>query len=133
MFSAAKPIAASIRDAVDLFPLSAASAMGNRRPGEAVRLFVRLVDQGKYRDAVMMFPQALVSSVGLDRLENILYSDSQELRGHGGVVGVDVNDDLIAGGSAVVLVSIRYRDGFCDSERMTLVRERGDWKIDMTR
>lgn len=111
----------------------ATSTRVSGRPAEAVRLFFRLIDQGRYRDAIHLFPETIIRSVGIDRLESMLYADSAELRARGGVLSVDVLRDSCTSREAEVGIAIRYGDGSVDDEAIALTNERGEWKIDVTR
>lgn len=103
------------------------------RPGETVRLFVRHVDQGRYKEALRLLPDAVVAAVGANRLESILCSDTAEIRTRGGVAAVEVVSDSWDLHNAQVNVNIRYADGSVDVEDIQLRNEKGAWKIDMMR
>ena len=105
--------------------------LSTSRPAETVRLFIRHIDQGRFRDAIRLFPDTLVRVLGVDRLETILYQDSAEVRTRGGVTRVDIVQDQWTVRAAEVMVNIHYADGSTDSEQIALTNQMGEWKIDM--
>jgi hypothetical protein len=103
------------------------------RPAEVVRLFVRQLELGKIRDVVMMLPDWVVNSVGAAKLESIFFDNAAELRMKGGILRLEIIGERVDERSAEVDVSMCYRDGTSDTERIVLVKERREWKVDMTR
>src|SRR5512140_2741857 len=49
------------------------------RPAEVVKLFIRQLELGKIRDVVMMLPERIVNTVGVQRLESIFFDNTGEL------------------------------------------------------
>jgi hypothetical protein len=103
------------------------------RPAEVVRLFIRQLELGKIRDVVMMLPEWLVKTVGAARLESIFFDNSAELRMKGGILRLEIVDERADEQSAEVDVAMRYQDGTSDTEHIVLVKEKRDWKVDMTK
>jgi hypothetical protein len=103
------------------------------RPAEVVKLFVRQLELGKIRDAVMMLPEWVVKSVGAAKLESIFFDNASELRAKGGILRLEIVEERADDQSAEVDVSMRYQDGTSDTEHIVLVKEKQEWKVDMTR
>jgi hypothetical protein len=103
------------------------------RPAEVARLFVRLLELGKIRDVVMMLPEWIVDTVGAAKLESIFFDNAAELRAKGGILRLEIMGERSDDQSAEVDVSMCYRDGTSDSERIVLVREKKEWKVDMSK
>src|SRR5512147_1714107 len=103
------------------------------RPGTVVRLFLRQLDLGKVRDVVAMLPERIVNTVGAAKLESIFFDNLAELRAKGGILHLEVMGERVEGRSAEVDVSMRYGDGTSEVERIALVKERDEWKVDMSR
>jgi hypothetical protein len=101
------------------------------RPAETVRLFIRHIDQGRFRDAIRLLPDTLIRALGSDRLEAILYNDTAEVRSRGGVTRIDVTRDNWTLLAAEVDVDIHYGDGSVDTEQIALTNQSGEWRIDM--
>ena len=79
-----KALIQDIRDLVQ-YVKSTKLRIAAGHPSETVRLFIRLIDQGRFTDAIELLPSALVQALGVEPLESILYSDSKEVRDRGGV------------------------------------------------
>lgn len=103
------------------------------RPAEVVKLFIRQLELGKLRDVVMMLPEQLVSTVGAAKLESIFFDNTGELRAKGGILHLDVIDERADSQNAEVDIAMRYHDGSSDTEHIVLVKEKKEWKVDMTR
>ena len=103
------------------------------RPAEVVRLFIRQLDLGKIRNAVMMLPERLVRTVGAERLESIFFENAVELRTKGGILRVEIVDERADERTAEVDVAMSYQDGTSDNEHVVLVKEQREWKVDMTK
>jgi hypothetical protein len=103
------------------------------RPAEVVKLFVRQLELGKIRDAVKMLPEWIVKSVGAAKLESIFFDNAAELRTRGGILRLEIVGERADDRSAEVDVSMRYQDGTIDTEHIVLVKEKREWKVDMTK
>ncbi len=103
------------------------------RPAEVVKLFVRQLELGKLRDVVMMLPDRIINSVGVAKLESIFFDNTAELRAKGGILRLDIVGERADDQSAEVDVSMCYQDGTSDTEHIVLVREKTEWKVDMTK
>jgi hypothetical protein len=103
------------------------------RPAEVVRLFIRQLELGKIRNAVMMLPERLVRTVGAARLESIFFENAAELRTKGGILRVEIVDERADERTAEVDVAMSYQDGTSDNEHVVLVKEQREWKVDMTK
>jgi hypothetical protein len=103
------------------------------RPAEVVRLFIRQLELGKIQDVVMMLPERLVRTVGAARLENIFLDNAAEVRLRGGIQRLEIVGERVDEQSAEVDVAMCYEDGTSDQEHIVLVKERREWKVDMTR
>ena len=102
------------------------------RPAEVVKLFVRQLELGKIRDVVMMLPERIITTVGAAKLESIFFDNIGELRARGGILHLDIIGERADEQSAEVDVSMRYQDGSSDTEHIVLVKEKREWKVDMT-
>jgi len=103
------------------------------RPTEVVKLFIRQLELGKIRDVVMMLPERIVNTVGAARLESIIFDNTDELRAKGGILQVEIIGERADDQSAEVDVAMRYQDGSSETEHIVLVKEKREWKVDMTR
>ena len=103
------------------------------RPAEVVKLFIRQLELGKLRDVVMMLPEQIVNTVGAAKLESIFFDNTDELRAKGGILRLEIIGERADDQSAEVDVAMRYQDGSSDTEHIVLVKEKREWKVDMTR
>ena len=103
------------------------------RPAEVVRLFLRQLELGKIRNVVMMLPEWIVKAVGVARLESIFFDNAAEVRIKGGILRLEIVGERADDERAEVDVAMRYQDGSCDTEHIVLVKEKRDWKVDMTK
>ncbi len=103
------------------------------RPAEVVKLFIRQLELGKIRDVIMMLPEQIVNTVGAAKLESIFFDNTDELRAKGGILRLDIIGERADDRSAEVDVSMCYQDGSIDTEHIVLVKEKTEWKVDMTR
>jgi hypothetical protein len=103
------------------------------RPAEVVKLFVRQLELGKIRSVIMMLPEAIIRTVGEAKLESIFFDNAGELRARGGILRMEIIREHADDQSAEVDVAMRYQDGTSDTEHIVLVKEKREWKVDMTR
>jgi hypothetical protein len=103
------------------------------RPAEVVRLFVRQLELGKIREVVNMLPEKIVRLVGNAKLESIFFDDMAEVQERGGILRLEILGERTEDDTAEVDVSLCYRDGTSDTERVLLVKEKYEWKVDMSR
>ena len=103
------------------------------RPAEVVRLFVRQLELGKIREVVNMLPEKIVRLVGDAKLESIFFDDMAEMQAKGGILRLEIMGERTDDDTAEVDVSLCYRDGTSDTERVVLVKEKREWKVDMSR
>ena len=103
------------------------------QPWVVVERFVREVAHGDLTKILSFLPPALVAQIGVEKLDSIFRSNTEEVKSRGGIVEVEVEDQWEDFESAAVDVSMTYGDGSTDKEVILLVRDMNEWKIDLTR
>jgi hypothetical protein len=122
-----------ILTAMALFLFLFTSACSGSSPGGVVKAFYKAVEDGNSQQAVGYFSDRVVNSFGLSKLEMGVNAQTEQIRALGGVRDVRILNETVRDNNAVVNVEVTYRDGSSTSERVSLVKEDGKWKIDLTK
>jgi len=102
-------------------------------PWVVVERFIREVADGNIGKILLLLPTALVAQLGSPKLEAIFTSNIAEVKGRGGIKEIEIENEWEDYENAAVDVSMTYGDGSTDNEVILLVKEKSEWKIDLTR
>ena len=111
--------------------LSTACSVLGSGPGRTVQKFFTAVDRGEIEEAMSYFSSRTIQTLGADKWRAVLLEATRELDNVGGIAVVDIIDENIKGETAWVTVEITYGDGSSETDSMDLIKEDGNWKIDV--
>ncbi len=98
-------------------------------PGSVVEKFFKAIEDGEITDAVGYLSTSSVQTLGEEKWRALLTEATADLSNSGGIDKVDVLSEETTGEIATVAVDISYGDGSSNAETFNLVKEDGDWKI----
>ena len=101
-------------------------------PDGAVKGFLKALDKGKIDEAMGYLSTSALSTLGRDKWQSVLASAADEIQSKGGISSVDITDKKVHGDIATVTVKITYGDGSSEVNTIDLIKENGDWKIQIT-
>lgn len=104
------------------------AACGNS-PRSAVKAFYDAVEEGRVEDALKMVSSQVTSSIGIDKTRAALQSATREIHDKGGLKSLDIVKEDVVGEVAEVEVRIHYGNGTEETEKVKVVKENGEWKI----
>ncbi len=111
--------------------LSTACSILGSGPGGTVQKFFTAVDKGEIEEAMSYLSSRTIQTLGADKWRAVLLEATRELDNVGGITAVDIIEENIKGETAWVTVEITYGDGSSETDSMDLIKEDGNWKIDV--
>jgi len=102
-------------------------------PDGTVKAFFKALDAGKVEEAVGYLSSSTLSTLGHDKWRSALASAAKEMQDKGGLSSIKIVDKSVHGDVATVTVKLTFGDGSSETDTIHLLKEDGDWKIDMTR
>jgi hypothetical protein len=102
-------------------------------PSATVTGFYKDLEAGRVESAMGRLSTHLKSQLGADKLKAALEEASLETKKKGGVADFRVTSEVVTGEVAEVEVSMKYGNGSTDTDKVKLVKEEGDWKIDLSK
>ena len=101
-------------------------------PDGAVKGFFKALDAGEVDKAMGYLSTSTLNALGHDKWQAALTSAVKDLQSKGGLSSVKVVDKKVHGDTAVVTVKLTFGDGSSETDTINLIKEDGDWKIQMT-
>ena len=103
-------------------------------PEAVVQEYVGDLQAGKYEEAIDLFyfKRNLTDADKQQYVSMMKDKWAKEIEKKGGIVGVEITNVEMAedGNSAKVDYTLKYGDGSADSEKSTVVKVDGKWKLD---
>ena len=100
-------------------------------PVGTVKAFFKALDAGEVEEAVGYLSSSTLSTLGHDKWQSVLASAAQEMQNKGGLSSIRIVDKSVHGNMATVTVKLTYGDGSSETNTIHLLKEDGNWKIDM--
>ena len=100
-------------------------------PGSTVQKFFQAVDKGKVEESMGYLSSSTIQALGHEKWQAALIEMSNQMSTQGGLKSVDINEETVNGDIAQITVTVIMKDGSEDTDRMDLIKEDGDWKIQM--
>ncbi len=100
-------------------------------PDGAVKAFFKALDAGKVDEATGYLSASTLGTLGHDKWQAAWVSAATEMQSKGGLSSVDVVDKKVHGDVATIIVKLTFGDGSSETNTMNLLKENGDWKIQM--
>jgi hypothetical protein len=104
---------------------------GGSSPTATVKNFYKYIERGQYEKAASLISSSAINTYGIDKLVSVLQMQSQQIQQSGGITSFKVTDQTIINDNAVVYFEITTGDGAVSPGSVNLVKEDGDWKIDL--
>jgi hypothetical protein len=101
-------------------------------PKGVVEKFYKAVEAGNMSEALDQVSSRVIQTIGRPKLEQALLSQNATMRRAGGLKSVDFQGEDVSGEVARVPVRITLNNGQTQQLTVTLVKEQGAWKIDLT-
>jgi len=100
-------------------------------PGTVVEKFFKALEGGEIDEAIGYLSSRAVQTLGADKWRSALAEMSRQIEAEGGMGEVKVLNEIENGDIATVEVELTDNNGNSDTETFNLVKEDGDWKIDI--
>jgi len=100
-------------------------------PSSVVKNFYNAVENNQYEKAAGYLSSNAISTFGLSKLEQVIASQADILIAQGGVKSLEITDESIVDDYATVTLKITMENGSVSSDKVSLVKEDGKWKIDI--
>ncbi len=100
-------------------------------PGSAAKAFVRHASEGRIEPAVESFSSSVRGTFGDDKLKSALKIQARTAASKGGIKKVQILEEKVQGDLATVKLQVTFGDGSIDQDDFSMIREEGQWKIDV--
>lgn len=104
---------------------------GGPKPGKVVERFFGALEDGKIDEAVSYLSSRTIATLGEEKWRASLVEISREMTMAGESADVKVISETVNGDIARVEVELTDSSGFTDTETFDLIKEEGDWKIEI--
>jgi hypothetical protein len=101
-------------------------------PKDVVEKFYRSVESGNINDALDQVSPRVIQSFGRPKLEQAIIGQNAAIKQAGGIKSVEFQGEQISGDIAKVPVKVTMNNGQIQQQTVTLIKEQGAWKIDLT-
>lgn len=121
----------SLRATVLVMMMALLASCGLFKPGpsKVVKNFYRDVEAGKIEDATKLFSAQAVQTFG-SKLSTVMSAQTRKIEKKGGIKSIDTQES-ITGDLAKVEYTVTYNDGSTEQGNIDLIKEEGDWKIQL--
>lgn len=100
-------------------------------PSATVKNFYKYIEREQYEKAASLISRQAIDAYGIDKLVSVLRMQSSQIQQAGGIKSFKVTDQTIVNDNAVVYYEITTGDGTVAPGSVNLIKEDGDWKIDI--
>ena len=101
-------------------------------PADVAKDFLNKAAKGD-KGAIDLMHSSLVSMMGKEKLEMGLKEESEKIKAKGGIASIDILEESIGEEDAMLKVKVNYKDGSNKTEKINLIKEKGDWKITISK
>ncbi len=102
-------------------------------PGRTVEKFYRLVEEGEVEQAMDLLSEELVGAMGATKLKAAIREQTESIKAKGGIKSIKIVDEDITGDIAQVVAEVTFGDGQTSRETGKLIKEKGKWKLALTK
>lgn len=122
----------SFRSLVLVMMMTALASCGLFKPGpsKVVKTFYRDIEAGKIDDATKLFSAQVIQTFG-SKLSSVMSAQTRTIQAKGGIKSIDTKEN-VTGDLAKVEYVVNYGDGSSEKGTIDLIKEKGDWKIQLT-
>lgn len=118
--------------AILLVSLLAGCSLFSSSPGKTVEKFYRAVEAGEIDTAAGYLSNKVLQNLGYEKLKQGLTQQTRNINDKGRIRTIEITNEDIIGETAQVTVKVTFGNGETTTEKINLVKEEGDWRIDMT-
>jgi hypothetical protein len=101
-------------------------------PKDVVEKFYRDVESGNINDALDQVSPRVIQTFGRPKLEQAIVSQNAAMKQAGGIKSVEFQGEQVTGDIAKVPAKVTMNNGQTQQQTVTLIKEQGAWKIDLT-
>lgn len=109
--------------------LSALASCTGSSPSATIKTFYNAVSKGETEEAMGLVSQQTVSMIGKEKLRAGLQEATRKMLAKGGLQGIEIADEKVAGDVAVVTALLKYGNGTQEREVNALAKENGAWRL----
>ena len=102
-------------------------------PSKTVKEFYSAIDHGNISKATGLFSNRVIQTFGLSKLQQTIEFQLKAVENSGGIDSIEIIDEQIFGDTALVNIEVTYGNGNVIREDVQLVKEDGNWKIDISK
>jgi hypothetical protein len=102
-------------------------------PGKTVKNFYSLVEAGEIDQALTLLSNKMLRSIGKDKLKSGFAQETRRTKERGGINSMEITKEDVVGESGEVNIKLQYGNGEKKADNVKLIKENGDWKIDMSK
>ncbi|HWR01958.1 MAG TPA: DUF4878 domain-containing protein [Chlorobaculum sp.] len=99
-------------------------------PSQVVKDFYRDIESGKIEDATKLLSAQTNQTFG-SKLSTLMAHQTSEIKNKGGIKSIDTEEN-VTGDLATVKYKIMFGNNETENGNLNLIKEKGDWKINIT-
>lgn len=115
--------------AVAVLCLGALAGCAGSSPSATIKAFYNAVGKGETEEAMGLVSQQTVSMIGKEKLRAGLQEATRKMLAKGGLQGIEIADEKVAGDVAMVTALLKYGNGTQEREVNDLAKENGAWRL----
>lgn len=98
-------------------------------PSDVVKEFHSRIEAGELESAIEFLSSGTLSRVSPDKLKQGLQQTTRQIDSKGGIKKIEIVEEKVIGETAEVTVKIYFGDGTEHTDRSSLIKEDGKWRI----
>jgi hypothetical protein len=102
-------------------------------PSRTVKLFHKHIENGEITEAMKLMSNRAIKTLGIDKMRKGFENTTREVKAKGGISELNIIKEEIIGELAEVDLEMKFGNGSSRSDKVKLIKEDGDWKIDLSK
>jgi hypothetical protein len=98
-------------------------------PSQVVKSFYRNIESGKIEEAAKLLSSQSVQTFG-SKFRAVMPNETNKIKSKGGIRSIET-EESVTGEVAKVTCKVTYGDNSTEDDVLDLIKENGDWKIQM--
>ena len=98
-------------------------------PSDIVQDFNSRIEAGELESAIELLSSSTRSQLPVDKLKQGLQQTTLSIDSKGGIKKFEIVEEKIIGETAEVTIKIHFGDGTTQTDKSSLIKEDGKWKI----
>ena len=100
-------------------------------PGKTAQKFITAIENGKVEEALGYLSSTTLQSLGEEKWRSLIVQMSQQISSQDGIKSTKVTEEVVNGDIATVTLQINYGDGTNEISSMEMIKEDGEWKVNI--